>query len=367
MKIIHCADLHLDSRLTANLPPAKAKQRQDELLHNFIRLAEDAGTKGVQAVLIAGDLFDSRSVSATARNTVLDTIRKYPAITFFYLQGNHEGDSFLSDIPAGISNLKTFGDTWTSYDLGDAVTVNGVVLTPENSTNVSSLLQEDPSKFNIVMLHGVLSEYESKDRAEIINLRGFQNRAIDYLALGHIHQHQEGDLPPRGRWCYPGCLEGRGFDETGEHGYVLIDIDTAMRRAQYEFVPFARRHLYEVEVDVTGCESTIQMIGRAKETLEKNTSLSAMDEIKIVLTGRLDVLREMNLDLIAKNFEHSYYFVKCEDRTRLAYNYAEYAKEATLKGEFVRAVNGAEDLTDQEKAEIIRCGIQALNGEDIEE
>lgn len=366
MKIIHCADLHLDSRLTANLPALKAKQRKTELLQNFIRLVKYAAANEVQAILISGDLFDSKSVSAAARNTVLDTIKGNNKITFFYLQGNHEGDSFLADIQEKIQNLKTFNESWISYDLGESVTVSGLVLTDENSAFASRILHENPAKFNIVMLHGVLSEYENKDRAEVIRLADYCNRAIDYLALGHIHQHQEGALPPRGSWCYPGCLEGRGFDETGEHGFSLIDIDTKTRKARCSFIPFAKRHIYEVEVNVQECDSTVQMIKRAEEVLRCYSHITAEDEVKIVLTGQLDVLREMNLELLAKHFEDSYYFVKCEDRTKLAYNYAAYEKEATLKGEFVRAVNGEENLSDQDKAEIIRCGIQALNGEEIE-
>lgn len=70
MKLIHCADLHLDSRLQTHLDRDRAKQRRDELLRNFARLADYAAENSVEAVLIAGDLFDRDTVSALAKNTV---------------------------------------------------------------------------------------------------------------------------------------------------------------------------------------------------------------------------------------------------------------------------------------------------------
>lgn len=56
MRLIHCADIHLDSRMNANLSKEKAKERRTELLHTFRRMVEYARTEGIEAILIAGDL-----------------------------------------------------------------------------------------------------------------------------------------------------------------------------------------------------------------------------------------------------------------------------------------------------------------------
>ena len=75
------------------------------------------------------------------------------------------------------------------------------------------------------MLHGQLSTAKAKDKTEVIPLRDMKNRYIDYLALGHLHDYQSGKLDTRGTWCYSGCLQGRGFDECGEKGYVLLEVE----------------------------------------------------------------------------------------------------------------------------------------------
>lgn len=42
MKLIHCADLHLDSRMESGLPPEKARERRMELLHTFTKMVDMA-------------------------------------------------------------------------------------------------------------------------------------------------------------------------------------------------------------------------------------------------------------------------------------------------------------------------------------
>ena len=74
MKIIHCADLHLDSQMTANLTKEQARERKREIIRTFTRMVEYAEKTGVRLIMISGDLFDTRNVSALARNTVRDMI-----------------------------------------------------------------------------------------------------------------------------------------------------------------------------------------------------------------------------------------------------------------------------------------------------
>ena len=57
-------------------------------------------------------------------------------------------------------------------------------------------------------------------------------------------------------YCYSGCLEGRGFDECGQKGFVVLDIDDEKLTAGFSFVPFAYRSLYTLYVDVTGAMTT---------------------------------------------------------------------------------------------------------------
>ncbi|MCH5187951.1 MAG: DNA repair exonuclease [Oscillospiraceae bacterium] len=359
MKIIHCADLHLESRMTSNLSADKARERRSELLETFRRMVEYAAENGIRAVIIAGDMFDTKKATLSARNRVRAAIEGNPGLDFYYLRGNHDADNFLGHSEEIPKNLHLFGAEWTSYELPGGVTVTGAE--PDGSEGIYSSLRLDPSKVNIVVMHGQESDQSGPD---LVCLRELQNRGIDYLALGHVHFYKEDKLDSRGRYCYPGCLEGRGFDECGEHGFVLLNIDES-GRVTSEFVAFARRRLYAPEIDITGCMTTDDIAGRIKLRLSEE-GCEPGSLIKLVLTGRVDVECEKNSELLMSRFKDNYYFVKIDDRSTLRVDYEAFMGDVSLKGEFIRAVRAAEGLSDEEKAEIIRCGIHALMGEEIE-
>lgn len=366
MRLIHCADLHLDSKMTSNLTKEKARERKAELLNTFGEMMRYAVKYQVKGIIIAGDLFDTKNVSAAARNVVRDAITNHPGIEFYYLKGNHDADSFLGNLEEIPQNLKLFDHSWTSYPAGDgSVVITGVELAGGNAASIYNELSLDREKFNIVVMHGQETEGASKDGAEVIQLKKLKNAGIDYLALGHIHSYKMEALDNRGTYCYPGCLEGRGFDECGEHGFVLLDIDGENRTCLTEFVPIAHRNLYTLEADISGCRTTEDIAGRLEKELAQ-ADFSPGILLKIVLTGSVDVECDKNIDLLVKRLEPRFYFLKIYDESRLRVDYGAFALDESLKGEFVRKVWSAEDLSQEEKATIIRYGIQALAGEELE-
>ena len=353
MKINHYADLHLDSKMTSNLSKEQAKERKMEILRTYSRMVEYAKNNGIKAIIIAGDLFDTRNVSATARNLVKDSITSNPDIDFYYLKGNHDSDNFISKLDEIPDNLKLFSDKWTTYSYGN-ITISGIEIDKSNEATMYNSLVLDNENYNVVTLHGQIGD---------IVLNNLKNKGIDYLALGHVHEYQSGQLDNRGMYCYSGCLEGRGFDECGPKGFVVLDIDDKKLTAGFSCGPFAYRSLYTLYVDVTGAMSTQEVAVKMEEALSKS-QYSSRSMVKFVLVGEVDVDCEINTDFLRDMFEEYFYYEKVYDETRLLINYSEYEKDASLKGEFIRMVLGS-DLTEEEKSEVIRCGISALSGEEI--
>ena len=241
------------------------------------------------------------------------------------------------------------------------IALTGAELTGENREALLHSLCPDPRHVNLVMLHGALAEYDAKDREEGIPLSRLRGRGIDYLALGHYHEYREGRIDPRGKYCYAGCLEGRGFDECGPRGFVVVDIDDETYHVTTEFVPFAARLVLEVPVDVSGLDTTAAMCARVREALLSEASPEHL--VKVVLTGEVPVECEKDPEFIAAQFAGDYYWLRVQDDTRLFVDYRDFRLDASLKGEFVRTVESDETLSEERKAEIIRCGIRALMGE----
>lgn len=356
MKLIHCADLHLDSKMNANLDKEKAKERKGEILHTFERMVNYAQANDVEAILIAGDMFDTKNINKTTRNAVLLSITSHPEIQFFYLKGNHDQDNFLSGLEELPDNLKMFTSNWTTYEMGNVV-ISGIELNQQNQGIAEVSLVLDSKKFNVVMMHG--------QENEEISLRNLKNKGIDYLALGHIHAYKKETLDARGSYCYPGCLEGRGFDECGVHGFVLLDIEEETNTYKHEFVPFARRVLYTVEVDVSDCFSTSEIGNRITNILQEN-GCTEESLIKIVLTGAVDVEAEKDIEYLLARLKPQYYFVKIYDETSLKIEVQDYMLDESLKGEFVRMVMKEESLDEDDKKAIVRYGLQAIAGEEVQ-
>lgn len=366
MKLIHCADLHLDSKMDTNLDKESAKERKGEILYTFERMVMYAVQNAIPAILIAGDMFDVKNISATTRNVVLHNIIGNPQITFYYLRGNHDNDNFLSGLDNLPENLKMFNSKWTFYDEAEGkISISGIELSDENAESAYVSLVLDSKKFNIVMLHGQESKSAVKDRAEIINMKALRNKGIDYLALGHIHSYKMEKLDARGKYCYAGCLEGRGFDECGEHGFVVLDIDENTGKYTHEFIQFAKRKLYTVNVDVTDCRTTAEMVTKA--TLElQNTGCENEGLIKIVLKGLLDVECEKDIVYFQSRFRQRFYYVKVSDETQLKINVSDYMLDKSLKGEYVRQVMEDKSISEEDKKIIIRYGLQAISGEEVQ-
>lgn len=361
MKIIHCSDLHLDSKMKSNLDSMKAKERRDEILRTYQNMVEYAAENDVEIIIIAGDMFDKKNITVKAKNVVLDSIFSHPEIDFIYLKGNHDEASFILDLEEIPSNLKLFTNTgWTSYRYGKIV-ISGIELGNLSNYEIYNTLMLNKNDINIVTLHGQEVKYDQKDKAEIINIQSLKNKNIDYLALGHVHRFKQERIDNRGIYCYSGCLEGRGFDECGEKGFVLLDINEEKQKIESKFIPFAGRHLYEINVDITGTSTTLEVEEKIDNMIEK---IEKEALIKIVLIGKVELNSERDIKYLEKKYKNMFYFAKIYDETTLKIDYMTYENDASLKGEFIRLVL-KQNLSEEEKRKIITTGIKALTGEEV--
>ena len=379
MKIIHTADLHLDSKMERHLDTTRASERRNELLSTFRNIIAYGRSNGAEAILISGDLFDTGRISATTRDAVISGIVNNPEIVFYYLRGNHDEGSFLSDMQNRVGmipeNLRIFNDNWTSYSQrgadGTEVVISGAEITDRNNGILASGLVLDQNAFNIVMLHGQENDSSGKKDGYVIPLRDYQNKGIDYMALGHIHLRKEARLDARGIYVYPGCPEGRGFDECGSKGFYLLEIANDPATGLYilskQFVPIARRQVYDMKVNVEDAltdDDVAQLIREAAALAGVRND----DLLKARMTGAVDMDAAFNPSFIKSILEDDFYVIKVVNETVAEIDYSSFAYDESLKGEFVRMVNAAKDtgeLEENEAAEIIQLGIRLLRGENI--
>lgn len=355
MKIIHCADLHLDSRMETHFNFEQAKIRRMEMLATFEDMVDYGLEHQVEVILIAGDLFDSNQEnSSLIKKQVLELIRHTNEIDFLYLSGNHDGDGFMLEAGEKPDNLKLFSSKeWITYSYG-SVQISGV---SKPQSGLQNPIWEE-GNFNIVMLHGQIKEYGSNLLSDDILLSDYAGQSVDYMALGHIHAFSSGQLDERGIYCYPGCLEGRGFDECGEKGFVLLEIQGS--ELEMKFMPFSRRVFHRVEVLVNQ--------GTVEETyykvMEAVKSFPATDMIHLTLAGEKRMDTEWDVSYIRQRLTERFFLVKVEDKTRGILLTNNLEEDLSVKGEYVRIVNQLE-LSEKERDEVIQMGLLALQGRQV--
>ncbi len=349
MKFIHTADLHLGARTEARLSRDKAELRRGELLLCFARIARLAEEEGA-AVLIAGDLFDTAIPSPALLSGFLDTVRHHAGVRFFCLPGNHDGGSFpIAELP---ENLCVFGKEWSAFSCGDT-DVYGIA--PEGEIPYDALTV-DPLRKSVVLLHGGVREGGTGDAGEIV-LSRLAGRGIDYLALGHYHSHRVGRLDERGVFAYSGTPEGRGMDEAGECGVLIVD--TGKTPPEPRFLRTAKRLVQVLTAEIESAELS-HVAERIREAL---SGVAYEDIVRVVLTGKLPLdSHRVNTAQLREVLGAPYFYFEIKDKTGIAIRPRDYLGSLTLKGEFTRQVMAA-DLDDAERQRILRIGLAALRGE----
>ena len=177
-KIIHCADLHLDSPMETHMTEEQASTRNTEIIRSFLRLTEYAEQNNVRAVIIAGDMFDGERVKVRTVDEILDAIRRTSKVDYLYLAGNHDGATYAfadHDMP---DNLKIFGKEWTTYEYDDVI-ISGIEICEANAYSLYSQIPHKDDTVNMSLCMG------RQERFQVWIKSIFPNLKIKGLIIWH--------------------------------------------------------------------------------------------------------------------------------------------------------------------------------------
>ena len=406
VKLIHTADLHLDSAFRSRFTKEEAENRRQKQLMAWKELLSFAVEKRVQGILIAGDLFDSPVVSHGTMDFFLSTMAEHPEISFFYLRGNHDTENtfrYQENLP---KNLFLFSDKGKKYRLNDRLLLAGVeygtkdisfgenegatqgagqaaeqavgqeIIRGAEALSKNETESEEESKFlklkeedcNILLLHGALYQGTPKGDSlqgeEGIFLKNLEKLPLSYIALGHIHKGGEGKLNNGALWAYPGCLQGRGFDEEGERGFLYLKVEEEKKEIHKEFIPIKQGEFRILEIELLEDEGTLVCLKKIEAEMEK-AGISKEDSLRIILKGKKGLEQERNLRYLQLQLQDSVFFLEIQDESELSWNREEAMKEKSLKGEFLRVLATADNLSKEEQEEIIALGMGLLQGGEL--
>ena len=362
LKFIHAADFHLDSAFGA-LPARQAAARRRECRETLFRLADYVNREGVQLVLLAGDLFDSIGAFRETGEQLAQALGKMAARVFI-APGNHDcvTDGSPWRTVEWPENVYIFRENrMTAAEVPElGVTVHGGAFTAaEQADGLLTGFTAPEGGIHIGLLHGELEPAEA--RYDPIRREEVAASGLAYLALGHIHKRTEPLTFGKTVCAWPGCLEGRGFDELGEKGFYqgTLSEDGAVTLT---FVPFALRRYEVLEVDVTGKDPR----GAVEEALPSETE---KDLYRILLTGETG---EGGVDdaALREALAERFYALDLRDHTRMAADIWARAGEDSLRGLFLRDLRAKWDAagSEEERETVTRAarfGLAALDHRDL--
>lgn len=215
---------------------------------------------------------------------------------------------------------------------------------------------------HIMVLHGAVGAVQSPYNP--VTEQDIAASGLDYLALGHVHAWSGLRRCGQTGWCYPGCTEGRGFDETGEKGAVAVTLSAAGISA--DLVPLAGRRYEILPVDLSGADEPAAAVLAALQAAPfARPEGPAQDIYRILLTG--EQKNAPDLAALYATLAPRFFALELRDQTRLERDVWSCAEEDTLRGLFLARLlaryQSAETPSEREKITLAaRYGLAALEG-----
>jgi exonuclease SbcD len=347
IKILHLSDIHMGSGFShGRINPATGlSTRLEDFVNTLAKCIDRAINEPVDLVLFGGDAFPDATPPPFVQEAFASQFRRLvdADIPTVLLVGNHDQHS-QGQGGASLCIYRTLGVP--GFLVGDRIethhiqTRNGLVqvitlpwltrsalLTrPETEglalAEVNELLtqrldpvlegeirQLDPEVPTVLLAHLMADRanlgaerFLAVGKGFTIPLSMLTRPCFDYVALGHVHKHQNLNKSNNPPIIYPGSIERVDFsEEKEEKGYVMVELERG--QANWEFCPLPVRPFRTIEVDVSEADDPQKAI--LKAIAKKDIQDAVVRLIYRLRSEQLDVIDNAALHQ-ALNNAHNY-------------------------------------------------------------
>ncbi len=367
IKLFHCADIHLDSPF-AMLSPREAAKRRTELRAAFTSALMFAQKSKMDIFLISGDLFDSEYVTRDTREMLLREFAKTPEMRIFIAPGNHDpitSGSFY-ETAAFPKNVHVFKGERECVHIPELNTdIYGFGFTSKNylSSPVAGWQIQNKDRINILVCHG--DNTSSSSVTGPVTKKDIAESGFDYIALGHIHKASGLQCENGVYYSYPGCIEGRSFDELGYKGAMYGVIEKG--NVNLEHLRLSKSRYEIATVDITDAADKSRAIELIRNEIRHFTDDTAL---RLILAGEIETPMLISPNEIGTGCEYPF-FIEIIDKTYLKPNLTQLEQSNTLKGVFCRKMSEliAQTPPDTEEYRVLtlalKYGVSALEDRNV--
>ena len=332
IKILHLSDIHMGSGFTHGRinPETGLNTRLEDFVSTLSICIDRAIESEVDLVLFGGDAFPDATPPPYVQQAFASQFRRLvdAQIPTVLLVGNHDqhsqgqgGASLCIYRTLGVPGV-IVGDTLDTHNIqtrsGEVQVITlpwltrSALMTRQETQGLSlgeinELLTErlqvvlegeirrlDPD-IPIVLLAHLMADnanlgaerFLAVGKGITLPLSLLTRPCFDYVALGHVHRHQNLNKSNRPPVIYPGSIERVDFSEEKEDkGYVMVEVESG--NAKWEFCPLDVRVFRTIEVDVS----------KTEDPLDKIAKSVAKNDIEDAVVRLVYKLRSEQLDLI---------------------------------------------------------------------
>jgi DNA repair protein SbcD/Mre11 len=307
IKILHLSDIHMGSGFSHGRinPETGLNTRLEDFVNTLSRCIDRAIEEPVDLVIFGGDAFPDATPPPYVQEAFASQFRRLvdADIPTVLLVGNHDQHS-QGQGGASLCIYRTLGVP--GFIVGDRITTyliqtrsgpvqvitlpwltRSTLMTRQDTeglgmTEINQLLTErlrvviegeirrlDPDVPTVLLAHLMADNATFGAERHLAVGKGFTiplslitRDCFDYVALGHVHRHQnlnKQDNPPV---VYPGSIERVDFSEEKEDkGYVMVSVEAGS--VEWEFCPLPVRTFRTIQLDVSKSEEPQAMILKA--------------------------------------------------------------------------------------------------------
>lgn len=379
--LLHLSDVHLGAR-HADMGDLAVQQRERQLAA-FGRAIDVALREQVDAVLIAGDLFDSNAQPRRAVERAVAALRRLTdvGIRVVIIPGTHdvydERSIYRAFDLAAMAGLRPGSDLLTVLtperpelhlrDL-DLIVYGRVFATkraPRSPLAGFDVSRDERASWKVGMIHGSLRIPGRVEQDDVLFSEAeVAASGLDYLALGHWHSAQDGRAGET-TWAYPGAPEPVAVDQDGAGEVCMVRLADGIAGSasvKVERVRVGRTIFRRLQLDATELASQEDLVARIAASADPDLVLAV--EVVGIATDQLEIVPEE----VERRLASSFLQLRVRDRSVGDLTAGPPLPEDTVAGRFIvdleariaDAERRADPAAAEEARQVLRLGRRLL-------
>ena len=367
VRIAHLADVHLGSAFAWTGAEDKARRFRRQQLDGLNFCLQTAREKDCAAVLIAGDLFDSAFAERESVARFIYLAGQYASLPILIAAGNHdplsEGGVYLrGNLPENVHVFPAAGDY---VEIGDKLRVHGVsaVSARDNRAPLEQLRALKDGRFELALIHAELASSAAAAHYAPVTRAQLGASGFAYVAMGHIHERSGLQYEAGTAYAYAGALQGRGFDECGEKGFYLVELEQS--RVHTAFIPVAGSRFEIVKADLSEVHDYEGALACYEKAL---AGFAPQDQVRVILSGRIQAADSEWPALLMRLADQNSRYIR--DETVIVPDPDRRAEDTGVRGLVVAALEekmaaAADERQREVYSRALRYALLAMDGEKV--